>query len=126
MCKTVELTCLTITNGLLLVVIALNIATLVEVNDSDQIDWALQYIDAQISSGAIAEYYDLSHYPKPDEIFVSPSQGDCCDGLCAGSICFIGPLYLAEDTHCNHCCFRLLEPDSCVSDVCKCYANSQV
>lgn len=125
MCKTIELTCLAGLFGLLVVILALNIAVLVEVSDHEELDWALQFIDGQISSNVISEYMDLSHYPKPDEIFVNPSKGKACGDMGAGDVCFTGLLYLSESTHCNNCCFRLIEPDSCVNTVCKCYANSQ-
>lgn len=126
MCKTVELTCLSGIFVLLLITLALNIVTLVEVSDTTELDWAIQFIDGQISSNAIADYMDLSHYPKPDEEFANPEKGKCCNDLCVGDICFTGILYLNEPTHCNNCCFRLIEPNSCVNSACKCYTNSQV
>ena len=115
------MTCLlTLVNTALLITILVIIVTV----DCGNIEDFL-YIAAGGYQDQLALIVDLSHPPKPfEECSNSPESGDPCHGLARGDECYVGEFYLLEPNHCNQCCFRLYDYDSCSGNVCECYANS--
>lgn len=73
----------------------------------------------------LLDFVNSARYPFPYQEFARPDLGSCCNGLCSGDTCYVGPLYALDSQSCNHCCFHLVELDSCVNQVCACYANAQ-
>lgn len=84
--------------------------------------------DSPVNIDPVTELLDFvnsARYPFPYQEFDRPDLGACCNGLCSGDTCYVGPLYSLDSLSCNHCCFHLVELNSCVAETCACYANGQ-
>lgn len=73
----------------------------------------------------LLDFVNSARYPFPYQEFARPDLGACCNGLCSGDVCYVGAIYALDSQSCNHCCFHLVEPNSCVAETCACYANGQ-
>lgn len=114
-----------VTNGLLTVVVVLNIVVIGMLGGLYGKNDLGDYAPNLAALDEIVGYINSAHYPLPYEEFDRPDQGGCCNALCSGDTCFVGTAYTFDSRSCNLCCFHLVEPASCVGNECACYANSQ-
>lgn len=116
------ITCLVAVYG---AVISTVILILICTWNSPDLAETLLYIATGQYKDQLALVVDLSHPPKPYEVCSNdPESGDPCNGLARGDECYIGEFYLLYPNHCNWCCNRIYEDDSCTGNVCECYSNS--